>query len=423
MKKHLAYLMSVIIALVLAFVSCSGGNKTIAVTGVTLNKSEVTLIVGAQESLTATVQPSNATDKNVLWTSSNNAVATVNNGVVTTMIPGTATINVITQDGGKTASCNVSVLSTHEDGQVKSLRLSPKSSPMNLVFLGDGFLDVDSAFFDSKVAELSNYIFSIQPFGGYEEYFSVYSVFAVSSNRGAKTNPSDTWPNTAFNSTYNYMGTERLLVARDTQKVREYARFATPDPHLIVVIVNDTRYGGSGGQFAVTSIHSSAKEIAIHEVGHIFSLADEYVDEQYRQAAGITLASARYRPNVDLTNNLSQIKWNHFIGLSGYNDSAWEGGYYFSTGVWRPTEHSIMRSYAIMAFNAISRETIVKAIINNAGEVYSFSDFLRRDIPPIGLRMLAGSGSDNPMPVPVEFYAEQLYGGQKIRARFKGEDD
>jgi len=312
------------------------------------------------------------------------------------------------------------------DGTVKILIKSSKPSPANIVFLGDGFIvedNVDGGFFDSKVAELYNYIFSIQPFAEYQEYFSVYKIYADSVNREAKKNPGDSTPNTAFNSTYNYLGIDRLLVAQNTSKVSKYANLATPNPHIIIIIVNDVKYGGSGGEIVVTSINERAKEIVIHELGHLFMLADEYVDEEYRQAAGITLAHASTQPNVDVTNNLSEIKWKHFIGLSGYYDTAWEGGYYFASGVWRPTEHSVMESFTVMEFNAISRETITKMIIHNAGETYSLEDFLNRDIPPSGLRRATNNGSENPMPVQPEIYAKLLYGDQKIRARFNGEHD
>jgi len=190
-------------------------------------------------------------------------------------------------------------------------------------------------------------------------------------------------------------------------------------------VVNDPRSGGTGGQIATASLGGGiwAKSIVVHEIGHIFGLADEYFDEQYAQATGRTRDNVRTIPNVDLTDDLSQIKWKHFVGLPGYIDSAWEGGYYFLTGVWRPVRTSLMGSNDIFAFNAISRETIVKAILKNAGEVYSFSEFLNRDIIPTYSAVTASDGSlAPPMPVPVEVYADQLYGKQKIRARFCGED-
>ena len=90
-------------------VTVTDGSSTVAVTGVTLNKTSANLTVGNTETLTATVSPSNATNKNVTWTSSNTSVATVANGVVTAKAVGTATITVKTADGNKTATCAVTV--------------------------------------------------------------------------------------------------------------------------------------------------------------------------------------------------------------------------------------------------------------------------------------------------------------------------
>ena len=85
-------------------------NPSVAVTGVTLDKTSLDLNLGKSETLTATVTPSNASDKTVTWSSSNTAVATVSSdGVVTGVKAGTATITATTNDGGKTATCAVTV--------------------------------------------------------------------------------------------------------------------------------------------------------------------------------------------------------------------------------------------------------------------------------------------------------------------------
>ena len=84
----------------------------VPVTGVTLNKTSLTLNKGASETLTATVSPSNATNKSVTWSSSNTSVATVDsNGKVTAVSAGSTTVTVKTNDGGKTATCAVTVKS------------------------------------------------------------------------------------------------------------------------------------------------------------------------------------------------------------------------------------------------------------------------------------------------------------------------
>lgn len=85
----------------------------IAVTSVSLNTGAVSINKNASTTLTATVYPSNATNKNVTWSSSNTGIATVSNGVVTGVAAGTATITVTTVDGSKTATCTVTVNPTH----------------------------------------------------------------------------------------------------------------------------------------------------------------------------------------------------------------------------------------------------------------------------------------------------------------------
>ena len=86
-------------------------NPTIEVAGIELNKTELILIWGGNETLTATVTPNEATNKTVIWTSSDETIATVDdNGNVTAIAVGTATIIATTVDGGKTAECTVAVI-------------------------------------------------------------------------------------------------------------------------------------------------------------------------------------------------------------------------------------------------------------------------------------------------------------------------
>jgi hypothetical protein len=116
----------------LAFTACEQPNDTgndtgnpsgnpsgsVPVTGVTLDRNSIVLDMGNGNTatLTATVQPTNASNKNVNWTSSAPNIATVNNGTVTAVSAGTAMITVTTADGNKTATCSVTVGSTSGGG-------------------------------------------------------------------------------------------------------------------------------------------------------------------------------------------------------------------------------------------------------------------------------------------------------------------
>lgn len=81
----------------------------VPVESVSLDKTSLGLTEGETAQLTATVEPEDASNKNVTWESSNTNVATVNNGEVTAVSAGTATITVTTADGGKTDTCTVTV--------------------------------------------------------------------------------------------------------------------------------------------------------------------------------------------------------------------------------------------------------------------------------------------------------------------------
>ena len=82
---------------------------TVAVTGVTLNPATASLTVGNELTLTATVLPENATNQNVIWTSNDNAIATVENGVVTAIADGDVIITVTTVDGDFYATSEIEI--------------------------------------------------------------------------------------------------------------------------------------------------------------------------------------------------------------------------------------------------------------------------------------------------------------------------
>ena len=103
-------------------------NTSVAVTSVSVAPTTLALNVNETGNLAATVLPENATDKSVTWSSSNASVASVDaDGKVTGVAAGTATITATTTDGGKTATCAVTV----KDVISYSLAISPKTAEIN----------------------------------------------------------------------------------------------------------------------------------------------------------------------------------------------------------------------------------------------------------------------------------------------------
>ncbi len=96
---------------VLLFKRIKSNQEEVKVEGITLDKSNCNLFVGDETTISAIVLPENASNKNVVWSSSNPEIASVNEeGIVTALNPGNTVITATTEDGGYTAECEIDVL-------------------------------------------------------------------------------------------------------------------------------------------------------------------------------------------------------------------------------------------------------------------------------------------------------------------------
>ena len=103
-------------------ISDDSGSSEVYVTEISLSQSSLSLTVGQSFTLSASVSPSNATNKSVTWTSSNSSVATVNRGVVKAQKAGATTIYAVSSTGKK-ASCTVKV--AEKQASQQDISLSP----------------------------------------------------------------------------------------------------------------------------------------------------------------------------------------------------------------------------------------------------------------------------------------------------------
>ena len=107
--------------------------EVIPVENVVLNQNNVTLNIGETTTLQATITPDNATNKTVAWTSENEDIARVNNGIVTAIGPGETTITVTTQDGQKTAKCTITVIEPEpEEIHVEKVELNMQNISLEI---------------------------------------------------------------------------------------------------------------------------------------------------------------------------------------------------------------------------------------------------------------------------------------------------
>lgn len=244
----------------------------------------------------------------------------------------------------------------------------PAGNRVNMVFLGDGYTAAEiDTLYPAHVNEMLAHMFTggEDPFPRYHKFFNAYRVNVISNESGADIPPEGVFRDTALDAKYYGDGdTERLLTVNSGKAILALANAKLSAdgivPSMRMVTVNSTRYGGSGGTFAVyAGGNPAAPEIALHELGHSFAgLADEYV----YSGSGVYTGSEPSEPNV--TKSPTGEKWAHWLGYEqpGIGTiGVYEGAKYFETGLYRPSLNSKMRSLG-PPFDAVSREQIILKI-------------------------------------------------------------
>jgi IgA Peptidase M64 len=244
---------------------------------------------------------------------------------------------------------------------------------VDIVVLGDGYTAAQLPQYAAQVNKFISGLFAQEPFRQYQRYFNVHRVDVTSNQSGAGR---DVPQDTALGAFYNCSGIQRLVCV-DVSAVNDVIRrsaLAADLRDVIIVIVNDSEYGGSGGAVAVASTHPEIVELVLHELGHSFGLlADEYdTDPQLCDDTG-----EPPEPNVTAQTGRNLIKWNS----GGGPPTGWiapttaipttapaavglfEGARYCTTGLYRPTFDSKMRSLN-RPFEEVNSEQLVKRIYN-----------------------------------------------------------
>ncbi|HLQ38293.1 MAG TPA: M64 family metallopeptidase, partial [Planctomycetota bacterium] len=193
------------------------------------------------------------------------------------------------------------------------------------------------AQFNSDALAFCGAVQQKEPYATFWNYINVHTVFRASAQSGA--NQPDVVPpivvNNAYGATYNTGGTARCLYIQNTALAAADAALAPANEGRVMVIVNDPRYGGCAGEFAVSYNGPSMTEVEIHEIGHSLGLlADEY-DYPYQTWTG----GEPGEPNI--TASPTGQKWSQWLGSNGI--SAFQGAGYYLYGLFRPKLDCLMR--------------------------------------------------------------------------------
>lgn len=223
----------------------------------------------------------------------------------------------------------------------------------DMVILGDGYQASQQAQFNADVNTFLTALFQRQPYATFAAYYNVHSVFRASVDSGADR-PDETPPvfkTTAYEATYDYGGTDRCLYIQNTSLALADAALAPATEGRVLVLVNDSRYGGCASTFAVSYNGSQMNEVQIHELGHsLGQLADEYDYPNGTYTGGEPSA-------VNITTSPVGAKWSIWQGTDSI--SAFEGAGYYAFGLYRPKANCLMRSLGVQLCR-VCQENIVR---------------------------------------------------------------
>ncbi len=294
-----------------------------------------------------------------------------------------------------------------QDGSEETLQTATKGNGIDIVLMGDAYSDrqIADGTYKTDMEYIYNNLFTEEPYKSFKDYFNVHYVNVVSATEGYEHG------NTALNGFFG----DGTQVGGNDNAVFDYALNAISeaemDEALLIVAMNSDNYAGTCYMYyptSTTSTYGNGPSVAYfpkggdaetfaqllhHEAcGHGFAkLADEYAYENMGAAPADYVSQTKEQQNswgwwknVDFTSDPSAIRWSRFINDTRYANEglgAYEGGLTYWTGVWRPTDNSIMR-YNTGGFNAPSREAIYYRIHKLAyGDnwEYNYEDFVAWD--------------------------------------------
>lgn len=297
------------------------------------------------------------------------------------------------------------------DKTVRILQRATQGNGLPIVLMGDGFLDTDIAngTYDEVMNKAMENLFTEEPLKSLQSYFNVYSVTAVS-----RSNKFDGY-NTAFQCQME--GGMSTLITGNDKNVIDYIQCVEGidvSETLAVVVLNSPLYAGTTyfGYYSENQVtelaiaycpiiynleNDSFRQVLVHEaVGHGFAkLEDEYSYEENGKMPSDeindvkVLQSYGWAQNVDFTQDENTILWSSFLNDSRYSSEGigiYEGACTYMSGVYRPTEDSMMNTNTC-GFNAPSRKAIYDMVMrrgeNRETTYEEFADFDSRNVSQI----------------------------------------
>jgi len=229
----------------------------------------------------------------------------------------------------------------------------PGAKRINTIIVGDGFRDSDQAALTTQGKAVWDTMRSYASYGNYAAFLNVKLIHAVSSDYGARGGDHPPSSPTIFDGYFGCGGIDRLpCLGNETalwQVIRESAPEYDPSHDLLIVLLNDTKYGGGTGTYVIFSV-GAGPSIAVHESGHAFAA----LDDEYSSSGGGACGADCPGPNTTTIADPTQIKWRLWIepgtpvptpegSVPPQTIGLFEGAHYMPTGAYRPRQNCVMR--------------------------------------------------------------------------------
>ncbi len=241
----------------------------------------------------------------------------------------------------------------------------------DIVILAEGYRSSEMTKFATDAAAVRDEILAKEPWATYRAFVRIWQMNTISTDSGVdKTLPvgpdsfESIYRNTCFDCRYAPARGEsfpgRLIVVGNMTNVNS-AKSRVAGADLVLILVNDSLYGGAGAAGVATAYNgSSMRRVATHEMAHSASnLGDEYV------TGGNYTGSEPSWPNLSIASNPSFVKWSAWSWTlsNGQTVGCSAGGDGWATGIYHPTPTAChMNSDLSQPYCCVCRETILKTL-------------------------------------------------------------
>ncbi|MDH5466868.1 MAG: IgA Peptidase M64 [Candidatus Aminicenantes bacterium] len=224
---------------------------------------------------------------------------------------------------------SVSIIKENLKSGVQVFELVKNGNPhlkVDVALVAEGYTAGEMEKLKLDLKRFTTVFFDFEPYKTYKDRFNIYGVFQASPDSGCDEPRRGIFKNTALNSTFNSLGSERYLLTEDNKSLRDIAAHVPYD--ALFIMVNQKRYGGGGiyNLYCTFTVDNQWWEyLFLHEFGHHFAgLADEYYTSSVAYNEFYPRGVEPVEANITALLDPSRIKWKNLLTPGIEVPTPWE---------------------------------------------------------------------------------------------------